>query len=136
MTSTKSGTHTEGKDPHWIEWLTGIVSALLVITLIGWIALEAATRSATPPQLSTRILGTEKLASGYRVDFEILNDANTTAAAVVVRGEVRENGSAIEDAEITFDYVPANSQASGALMFETDPTGRDLSLRPTGFTDP
>ncbi|MGV8938790.1 MAG: TIGR02588 family protein [Allorhizobium sp.] len=136
MTRTKSGANTEGKDAHWIEWLTGVTSTVLVITLIGWIGFEAATRSPTPPQLSANVLATEKLATGYRVEFEVRNDANTTAAGVVVRGEIRENGNAVEDAEITFDYVPAKSQASGFLMFETDPTGRDMSIRPIGFTDP
>ena len=136
MTSTKSGTHTEGKDAHWIEWLTGVVSALLVTGLIAWIAFEAATRENTPPDLSIRILSTEKFASGYRVDFEIVNAASTTAAGVGVRGEIRENGAVIDDAEITFDYVPAEAQAGGALMFATDPAGRDLSIRAIGFTDP
>ena len=31
MTRSEKGRHHERHDPHWVEWLTGILSAILVI---------------------------------------------------------------------------------------------------------
>ena len=136
MTTTKSRSHTESDDPHWIEWLTGLVSAALVIALIGWVGYEAATGSETPPDLTVEQGKVENVSDGYRVQFAIRNSAPTTAAAVVVRGEIRDRDTVVEDAEISFDYVPAQSQARGALFFETDPSGKAVTVRAVGYTDP
>ena len=63
MTKTEKGRHRERHDPHWIEWLTGIVSAILVAGMIGWLGWEAFTREATPPELSIAVLVTKRPAA-------------------------------------------------------------------------
>lgn len=136
MTRSEKGRHKERHDPHWIEWLTGLVSALLVAALLGWVGWEAVTREATPPALSIAVLVTERTAGGYRVAFDIDNTATATAAAVTVVGRLSENGRVIEENEVTFDYVAAESKSTGAILFENDPAGRRLDIRPTGYTDP
>lgn len=136
MTTTTKGKHTELDEPHWAEWVTGIVSALLVLFILSWIAVEAFTYSAQPPNLEVAQVSQVPAGGGYRVTFQISNRSNTTAAAVVVRGELRERGEVVEEAEVTFDYVPAQSLTRGAVLFATDPAGRDLTLRAIGFTDP
>ncbi|SMC59020.1 TIGR02588 family protein [Rhizobium sp. RU36D] len=136
MTTTTKGRHTEGDQPHWVEWVTGIISAALVLFILSWIAVEAFTHTAEPPELEVAEVSEGATASGYRVTFEISNSSNTTAAAVVVRAELRERGEVVEEAEVTFDYVPAQSLTRGAVLFATDPAGRELTLRAIGFTDP
>ena len=136
MTKTDKKGHTERHDPHWVEWLTGIASAIIVAGLMGWLVYEAVTRSGEPPALSIVAGEIGRADQGFTVTFEIRNSAPTTAAAVMVAGEIRDNGRVIERAEVTFDYVPAESKADGALIFENDPNGRELVIRPTGFTDP
>ena len=136
MTRTSKSQHTEKQDPHWIEWLTGIVSAILVAAILGWIGFEAITRGSEPPALSIRIAGQTEINGLFRVSFEIGNSAPTTAAAVTVVGELRQGERVVETAEVQFDYVPAESQAEGALFFANDPRANALSIRPTGFTDP
>lgn len=136
MTTTTKGRHTEGDKPHWVEWVTGINSAALVLFMASWIAVEAFTYTAEPPNLEVAQVSQNAAAGGYRVTFQISNSSNTTAAAVVVRGELRQNGEMLEESEVTFDYVPAQSLTRGAVFFTTDPSGLDLTLRPVGFTDP
>ena len=34
MTRSEKGRHRERHDPHWIEWLTGAVSALLIAAML------------------------------------------------------------------------------------------------------
>ncbi|WP_105382837.1 TIGR02588 family protein [Neorhizobium alkalisoli] len=136
MTTISTRPHRETGEPHWIEWVTGTVSALLVVAMIGWIGLEALMEEDLPPEFSIAITGRAAVEGGHRVEFVILNKANQTAAAVVVRGEVLDGGKAVEAADITFDYVPADSKASGAILFLQDPGEREIRIRALGYTDP
>ncbi len=136
MTKTEKGRHQERHDPHWIEWLTGLVSAVLVAGLLGWLGWEAFTREGTPPDLSITVLTTEKAAASHRVTFDIYNTATTTAAAVTVIGRLMEGEKVIEENHVVFDYVAAESKATGAILFQSDPAGRTLDIRPAGYTDP
>lgn len=136
MTKTEKGRHQERRDPHWIEWLTGIVSATLVAALLGWLCWEAFTREGTPPDLSVQILVTEKSKAGYRVTFDIYNTATTTAAAVTVVGRLVDGDKVIEEHNVLFDYVAAESKSTGAMLFENDPAGHTIDIRAAGYTDP
>ncbi|WP_234185948.1 TIGR02588 family protein [Shinella sp. NM-101] len=136
MTRSRSGRHRERHDAHWIEWVTGILSAALVAAMLGWIGWEAFTRQATPPDLSITLLTTVRTGSGYRVAFDIYNIATTTAAAVTVVGRLSEGGRVIEESQVIFDYVAAESKSTGAILFENDPAGRIVDIRAGGYTDP
>lgn len=136
MTRSEKGRHHERHDPHWVEWLTGILSAILVIGMLGWIGWETVTREATPPDLTVRVLTTERTTAGYRIAFDIYNTATTTAAAVTVVGRLADGGRVIEENHVIFDYVAAESKSAGALLFENDPAGRTLDIRPAGYTEP
>src|SRR3954467_4331231 len=121
MTNTIENRPSEAEDPSWIEWATGLVSALLVIVVIGWIAWEALTDEDKPPEFAISVTGRQAVQGGYRVTFDISNAASRTASAVVVRGEILEGGKAVEEAEVTFDYVPAQAKVKGAIFFSHDP---------------
>ncbi|WP_411032620.1 TIGR02588 family protein [Shinella sp. BYT-45] len=136
MTRSEQGRHRERHDPHWVEWLTGILSAILIAGMLGWVGWEAFTREATPPDLSVTVLATEKAGSGHRIAFDIYNSATTTAAAVTVIGRLMEGERVIEENHVVFDYVAAESKSTGAILFENDPAGRTVSLRPAGYTAP
>lgn len=136
MTRSGQGHHRERHDPHWVEWLTGLFSAALIASLLGWVGWEAVTREATPPDLSVTILTTEKTSGGYRVAFDIYNTATTTAAAVTVVGRLRDADEVIEENHVIFDYVAAESKSTGAILFAHDPAGQALEIRPAGYTDP
>ena len=41
-----------------------------------------------------------------------------------------------ETADVTFDYVAAESHDNGTLFFKSDPQSGTLDLRVGGFTDP
>lgn len=136
MTTTSKNRHTEAQQAHWLEWLTGAVSAILILGMIGWVAGEAILQEETPPSFRSRVLTTTAVEGGHRVKFEILNQGTSTAAAVVVRAELMEAGRPVETAEVTFDYVPAKSRAMGGVMFSQDMGGRDIRLLAVGYTDP
>lgn len=120
-----------------MEWLTGIVSALLVIAMLVWIGKEALRQTGEPPEFTVNVLAKERTAGGqYRVTFDLSNTATTTAAAVTVRGTVAEAGTIVETSEITFDYVPAESKTSGAMLFRHDPDRNTVDIEVMGYTEP
>lgn len=137
MTTTRAGKNTENADAHPIEWAVGLTSCLLVSALIAIIAWQALTYEPQRPELATHVTNVTPVTDGYRVDFEVTNSANSTAAAAVVTGTLtREDGTEAERQDVTFDYVPALSSATGALIFAADPRQGRLALRATGFADP
>lgn len=136
MTEISRRPHSERPDPHWVEWVTGIASAVLVIAMIAWVGYEAWTAEDKPPEFSITVTGIGPVPGGHRVEFEIANLAGRTAATVSVRGEVMDGQRIIEDAEVVIDYVPAKSKSSGALMFLEDPGRREIRMRAVGYSDP
>lgn len=137
MTRSVRRRHTEG-DPHWLEWVTGVICGFIVLAMIGWIAREAWYYSGAPPELSAQILDVVPAGENYRVAIEVRNDGTSTAASVSVRGELRRRGDAVllEASDVILDYVPASSTATGALFFQNDPEGGELSVRPMGYATP
>lgn len=119
-----------------VEWATGLVSAVIVILVIGWVAWEAFTEVDTSPAFETTITHRQAVDGGYRVSFDIANTSPQTASTVVVRGEIVDGETIIEYADITFDYVPGRSSASGSFFFSHDPGAQAIRLRAIGFTKP
>lgn len=136
MSPSRHSLHTEADDPHWLEWLTGLVSAALIFALIGYIGWNAVTEEMEPPEFAIEATGMGRVSGGYRITFDIENRANTTAAAVIVRGELARGEETVETVDVTFDYVPGQSQSSGAILFSTDPGSARLTLRAIGYADP
>ncbi|WP_275791586.1 TIGR02588 family protein [Pararhizobium gei] len=136
MTQISRQPHSEKGDPHWMEWAVGIFSALLVLTIIGWVGFEAITEEDQSPTFRTVITRKEAVEGGFRVEFEIENLSTRTAAAVVVRGEIRDGDNAVETGEATIDYVPAQSKSYGAIIFSSDPGEKDVWIRGAGYSEP
>jgi uncharacterized protein (TIGR02588 family) len=136
-TPVKPNSRTVGRGAHWIEWLTGGICTLLVAAMIGWISYHAVVSSGGAPELSVRIIRQQPApGGGYEVSFTIENKGKRTAAAVPVKGDLMDGDTVIETQEITFDYVPALSTATGVLLFRTDPSTHDIDIRASGYVDP
>ncbi|PPJ46142.1 TIGR02588 family protein [Rhizobium sp. KAs_5_22] len=136
MSPSHSRRHTEADDPHWLEWLTGLIALTVIAALIGCVGWNALTERMEPPEFAIEATGMEHVPGGYRITFDIENRANSTAAAVIVRGELTRGEESVESVDVTFDYVPGQSQSSGAILFSTDPGSARLTLRAIGYTDP
>jgi uncharacterized protein (TIGR02588 family) len=131
-----NGTSIEEQEAHWIEWVTGTVCSLLVLSLIAFFCWEALTDKPLPPDLEIQQTSGSRISGQYRVTFDVTNRSTTTAAGVVVRGEIIGAGRPVESADVVFDYVAAQSRSSGAIFFSQEPGNRDLRIRPIGYTDP
>ncbi len=136
MTKVSAGKNVETEKPHWIEWVAGAVSVLLVLVVIGWIGKDALADRDTAPDLVGRVLRVEQKSQGFQVDFEIRNNASFTASQVKVRGEISGMATPTASAETILDYVPGQSNARGGLIFASDPAGRKITIRATAFNEP
>ncbi|MCI9865210.1 hypothetical protein RHIZ_04550 [Rhizobium skierniewicense] len=135
MTKTIGDKNLEAKNPHWVEWLTGLVSAVIVLAVIGWIAKDALVDHDTTPDLAATVLMTEQRSKGFQVSFEVSNGASATASQVTVDGEILDGSNVVEKASTVLDYVPGRSKARAGLIFKNDPTGR-ITLRVSAFNEP
>ena len=136
MTTTTKQGPSETEEPTWLEWATGTISAMLVLGMISWVAWQAMTEEEQEPKFAIVVTDKSAVEGGYRVTFDVSNTATKTASAVVVRGEILDGSNPVESADVTFDYVPAGSKSSGAVLFSQDPGTRSLKIRAIGYTDP
>ncbi|MBB6164749.1 MULTISPECIES: TIGR02588 family protein [Rhizobium] len=136
MTKISNGRNIEASAPHWIEWVTGAISAIIVLTVIVWIGKDGILDRDRSPDLHGQVVQTEERSDGFQVLFEIHNDSSVTASQVKVRGELRDQGSVLESSESVLDYVPGHSRAGGGLIFRQNPAGKELTVRPTAFDEP
>jgi uncharacterized protein (TIGR02588 family) len=136
VTNRRSRTNTEQREASWVEWTTGVVSLLLVLALLGWIGREALVKDSSAPDLRIDVTGISQSGALHRVEFELINDASYTAAAVKVVGELRGQNGDVEISDVTFDYAPAESRTRGGILFRGDPQAGTLTIRPAGYTEP
>lgn len=135
MTKTIGDKSLEANNPHWVEWVTGLVSAVIVLVVIFWIANDALTDQGTTPDLTATVVITEQRSNGFQVSFEVQNVASATASQVAVHGEIRDGSDVVERASTVLDYVPGRSKARGGLIFRNDPQGR-IVLHVSAFNEP
>ncbi|MDT8758200.1 hypothetical protein MZO42_05780 [Sphingomonas psychrotolerans] len=115
-----------------LEWIAaglGLLGILFVGAIVGREALLGEPDQL--PALEVRAGRIEPHAAGFVVEFEVVNHASGTAAAVEVEGKLGD-----ETSTATLDYVAGNASARGGLFFRHDPRGQKLELRALGFQTP
>lgn len=119
-----------------VEWLLGAISAVAVAALIGFLLHHALASPSLEPEIEVTAGRIGQRGGTYYVDFRALNRGKTTAAAVTVEGTLTDGQRTVETSEVTFDYLPAQSEQQGALAFQSDPESHRLELTVKGYRDP
>lgn len=120
--------------PFW-ERLLGLLGLILVAGATGFMLYQG-TQTNTPPDLSVHPRQIILTNSGYLVQLDVTNQGGSTAANVLVTGELIDGSAPIESREITFDYLPPHSTRQGGLIFRHDPHQFELQLHAQGFKEP
>ena len=118
------------------EWIVAIASAALVLALLGFLVYEGVRSPKTLPEVSIQVDSIQRAGSGYLVLFRARNTGRTTAAEVLVEGELEAESGNVERSEATIDYVPAGGEQRGGLYFNRDPQRSRLRLKAHGYRDP
>lgn len=117
------------------EWVAAAVSALILIAILGVLVTESAG-SERPPDVQVRADSVVRVTDGWLAPFTAHNRAATTAADLVVTGELWDGATKVESSTVTLDYLPGGAERSGGLFFERDPRSLTLKLRAAGYQRP
>lgn len=113
------------RKPHPVEWIIGAASALGLVALIGYLAITALSETDGPPIFETVVDEVLAADGAWHVRVTLRNAGDKTAADVTLKGTASDG----EESDVTFDYVPAGSTRKGALLFDAEPSGLELSVR-------
>jgi uncharacterized protein (TIGR02588 family) len=128
--------HSRQDDTSPWEWIAALVGAALVVTIVGYLVINALRGRSTPPQIEIEVLDVFNRGTSYLVEIRVVNRGESTAAQLVVEGELRRGPKTVETATITLSFAPAGSSREAGLIFENDPSGYDLQLRARGYETP
>ena len=119
-----------------LEWLFALVGLALVAGVAVFIAWYGFTRGSSPPDIRLRAEGVTAVSNGYVVAIRALNVGATTAKGMKVQGDLKHGAQIAESSEMTFDYLPPDSERKGGLMFSRDPRKYELTLTAKGYEVP
>lgn len=115
-----------------IAWLGGLLVAVL-FAYLGW---QAAFLEETPPRIEITVESIEPQGQSFLVLFVARNLGGSTAAALEIKGEIRQGERTIEESRATIDFLPAHSARRGGLLFREDPRQAALTLGAEGYAEP
>jgi len=119
-----------------LEWAAAALGLLVALLLLAILGREAvAGRDDSVPVLVAEVERVVATPTGHVVEVRVRNLSDQTAAAVQVEGKIKV-GQEEETSSATIDYVPGRSQATGGIIFSSDPRGSPLELRVTGYEVP
>lgn len=126
----------EENDTPALEWVIACIGMFLVAAVLGFLVYKAFTRKPVPPQITIRTVAIVPMQNGYLVQFDTVNHGESTAAGVIIEGELRRGTEVVESSHTTVDYLPPNSGRSGGLFFTRDPRQFEFQARALGYQEP
>src|SRR5688500_11800780 len=83
--------------PALLEWISGLVGAVLAIGVLAFITAEALDKSsARPPLLSAEVEAATRAGQLYIVEVKVTNESGKTAAAVELEGSLGSGGQPVQ----------------------------------------
>ena len=132
--TTDGGPDPDGEQPpgkNALEWAVTGAGALIVLFVVGFFVYELVAGASGPADLTVTLGETTTDSLTVEVPVSVSNDGQRVAENVVV--EVCAGPEAC--AEVTFDYVPYQSKATGMVGLAA-PLGAPLTTRVVSFRDP
>ncbi|TVQ06018.1 MAG: hypothetical protein EA368_18055 [Leptolyngbya sp. DLM2.Bin27] len=115
------------------EWVSLGISLTLLAGVVGTVVSVWLNPSLKPAEFTVE-RGQVRVANGhYYLPITVKNEGDATAAQVTVEGSL-ETISPEEVATTTFDFVPAQSDADGVLIFSQEPSG--ATVRVISYQEP
>jgi uncharacterized protein (TIGR02588 family) len=128
--------HARRPDIPPLEWVFAVIGVMLVAGAAAFITWHGFTRGSSPPDVSLRVDGVSQVRNGYVVTLRAKNAGATTAKSMKVQGDLTRGGVVVESAEMSFDYLPPDSERKGGLMFTRDPRQYEVKLTAKGYEVP
>ncbi len=111
----------------WLEWVVFILSAMLIVTVVGYLINDAISDANLPPDLRITLGQPIPSAHGFVVPINVVNKGDQTAQAVEL-----EVPAGAEQATLTYDFLSSGETRDGWVGFSQKP-GRELKARVVGY---
>ncbi len=118
-----------------LEWITSFLGGSFAIILLGYIAWLGLRDGHRPADLDVIITDITQSHERARIDVVVSNRGGITAADVVIAAD-RNFDQTEQGGEITFDFVPGQSERKGAFIFQGPVTAEEITLRVVGYREP
>lgn len=115
----------------WLEYAASALGGAFAIGILAIILWHGVTVAETPPDIRLETVAVNRASGGYAVKIRARNGGGSTASEVEIEGRAGE-----ETATTTFDFVPADGEREGTLVFRTDPGAGGPELRVLGYREP
>lgn len=120
--------------PDRIEWVLAAISAVVVVLLFGFLAVEALVKPDTAPTISLEAGSSRAVQGKTYVEVAVHNSGRQAAADVEIAGTANGDESLIAHAAL--DYAPAESEVHVTLVFDGTVAPEDVAVRVAGFRTP
>ncbi|HEV3410303.1 MAG TPA: hypothetical protein VG095_08405, partial [Chthoniobacterales bacterium] len=120
---------------NWLEWTVFALSAVLILTVIGFLIYESAMIGQKPPDIHLR-MGEVQARDGYfALPLEVTNTGDQTAEGVHLEVVLKTNGGE-ERADLEIQFLPRRGKREAWVNFKTDPRTGTLDARVLGYEKP
>jgi uncharacterized protein (TIGR02588 family) len=127
--------HSEDDDTPILEWIAGAIGFVLFAAAMA-VMITNSFRPVEPLIVSVRQEAPVAVPGGFRVEFEVINSGDQTAASVVIEASLRSKSAVVEQHEVTLDFLAPKSSARAGVFLKTNPAGLDLEIVAAGYQHP
>lgn len=127
---------TQGGQRPAAEWTVGVLGAVVLIAVLGFLAYQAAAVRDGPPSLRPAVIHIDEQGPPYVVTVRVHNGGGQTAEDIQLSGELARGDTTVEQASATARYVPPHSHRKALLVFRTDPDTATLNVKAAGYSLP
>ena len=117
------------------EWTTLSISVILILGLVALVAYVSISGGNQPPIVEARPLDQEIRHEGatHYLPVAVTNRGGRTAQEVLVMAELVRGEEPPETAEFTIDFLTGGETMEGTVVFASDPSAGELTVRVVSF---
>jgi len=119
-----------------IEWITAACGAAFLITMVSYMIYAGSVELDGPPVIKFTTSAPIHQGDSFLLPFTAFNAGTTTATDLTIQVRLINGTTELEVREVTIDYLPTQSNRSGAFYFTHDPAKYKISIIPTSYLDP
>jgi uncharacterized protein (TIGR02588 family) len=120
------------------EWTTFVLGAVLILALVGLVTYLYVSGDNRPPVVEATPLdrAVRHEEGAYYLPIEVTNREGRTVEDVVIQAELSSGEGAPEVSEFTIDFLASGETVEGTVVFSTDPSAEELTVRVASFRSP
>ncbi len=122
-----SNTSESGQQRSTAEWLSLVISLLILATVVGLIVFLWITPSDEAARFSVQTEQVREVDGVFYLPVTVRNDGDSTASEVLLEGSLMVDGQE-EAPTTTLDFVPGHSEREATLIFSADPAQAEIRI--------